>query len=266
MQEVQLIIWDEAPMTQRYAFEALDTTLRDILGFKDLEKRRQIFRGMTVLLGGDFRQILPVIPQAKRPEVVQACINRFELWRHYKVFTLMRSMRVNEYSADGGIDTAKQEFNQWVLAVGDGTLPTKMKEWEDEPTWIDIPETFLIKTWDCQIQKIVEETYPDFTLRHTNDEYLKERAILTPRNDDADAINEFMFKQLPGESVTYNSADKVCMASTDNIDQHQLYPVEFLNSLNFPGMPPHELHLKRNYPSCFCGISIQAKDYPMEQD
>ncbi|GJV04341.1 ATP-dependent DNA helicase PIF1-like protein, partial [Tanacetum coccineum] len=34
MQEVQLIIWDEAPMTQRYAFEALDKTLRDMLGYK----------------------------------------------------------------------------------------------------------------------------------------------------------------------------------------------------------------------------------------
>ncbi|GJZ83302.1 ribonuclease H-like domain-containing protein, partial [Tanacetum coccineum] len=31
MQEVQLIIWDEAPMTQKYAIEALDKTLRDIL-------------------------------------------------------------------------------------------------------------------------------------------------------------------------------------------------------------------------------------------
>ncbi|GJY46561.1 ATP-dependent DNA helicase PIF1-like protein [Tanacetum coccineum] len=149
---------------------------------------------MTVLLGGDFRQILPVIPQAKRPEVVPACINRSELWIYCKVFKLTRNMRVNEYSANGGINTAKQEFNQWVLAVGDGTLPTKMKEGEDEPTWIDIPEKFLIKMWDCPIRKIVEETYPDFTSRHTNDEYLKEREILTPRNDDADAINEFMFK------------------------------------------------------------------------
>ncbi|GKA34349.1 helicase [Tanacetum coccineum] len=29
MQQVQLIIWDEAPMTQKFAFEALDKTLRD---------------------------------------------------------------------------------------------------------------------------------------------------------------------------------------------------------------------------------------------
>ncbi|XP_071713958.1 uncharacterized protein [Rutidosis leptorrhynchoides] len=34
MQEVRLIIWDEAPMTQRFAFEALDKTLKDILGAK----------------------------------------------------------------------------------------------------------------------------------------------------------------------------------------------------------------------------------------
>ncbi|GKA80108.1 ATP-dependent DNA helicase PIF1-like protein [Tanacetum coccineum] len=122
-----------------------------------------------------------------------------------------------------------------VLAVGNGTLPSKVKEGEDEPTCIDIPEKFLIKTWDCPIRKIVEETYPDFTSRRTNDEYLKERAILTPRNEDTDAINEYMFKKLPGEVVTYNSAAEICKASTDNINQHQLYPIEFLNSLNFPG-------------------------------
>ncbi|GJY23389.1 ATP-dependent DNA helicase PIF1-like protein [Tanacetum coccineum] len=79
MQEVQFIILDESPMTQRYAFEALDITLRDILGFNCPGKRSQLFGGMTVLLGGDFRQILPFIPKAKRPEIVQACINRPEL-------------------------------------------------------------------------------------------------------------------------------------------------------------------------------------------
>ena len=89
-------IWDEAPMTQRYAFEALDKTLRDILGFEHPENRDRIFGGMTVLLGGDFRQILPVIPKAKRSEVIQACINRSELWKACNVFTLTRSMRVNE--------------------------------------------------------------------------------------------------------------------------------------------------------------------------
>ncbi|GJR23565.1 ATP-dependent DNA helicase PIF1-like protein [Tanacetum coccineum] len=69
---------------------------------EDSERRKQIFGGMTVLLGGDFRQILPVIPKAKRPEVVQACINMSELWRYCKVFTLTRNMRVNEYFSKRG--------------------------------------------------------------------------------------------------------------------------------------------------------------------
>ncbi|GJU85483.1 ATP-dependent DNA helicase PIF1-like protein [Tanacetum coccineum] len=165
---------------------ALGPQLRDIfitmLVFCDVAKPLKLW---------ETNQILPVIPKAKIPEIVQACINRSKLWNYCKV-----------------------------LAVGDGTLPAKMKEGEDEPTWIDIPEKFLIKSWDSLIQQIVTETYPDFTSRQTDDEYLKERAILTPRNDDAEVINKFMFKQLSGEPVTYYRADEICKASTDIIDHH----------------------------------------------
>ena len=232
IKEAKLIIWDEAPMTQRYAFEALDKTLRDILGFENPENRERIFGGMTVLLGGDFRQIQPVIPKAKRPEVIQASINRSDLWKACKLFTLTRSMRVNKYTENGSIDTRKQEFNKWVLDIGDGNLEAKIKEGEDEPTWIQIPHNFIIKSGDSPLEAIVQETFPDFTIRQNEDAYLEERAILTPKNDDADKINEHMFKKLAGVSVTYNSADEVCKASTDTLDQDKLYPVEFLNSLN----------------------------------
>ncbi|GJZ68071.1 DNA helicase PIF1, ATP-dependent [Tanacetum coccineum] len=107
MQEVELIIWDEAPITQKYAFEALDKTLRDILGYPTPTNRDKIFGGLTVLLGGDFRQILPAIPKGKRFDIMQACINHLELLKHCKVFTLIKSMRVNEYYANGKLDTRK---------------------------------------------------------------------------------------------------------------------------------------------------------------
>ncbi|GJZ21425.1 helicase [Tanacetum coccineum] len=90
--------------------------------------------------------VLPVIPNAKRPEVIQACLNQSELWKYCKVFTLTRRMRVNEYACNGEIDNRKQDFNRWVIAVGDGKLPAKKKESEDEPTWIEILEEFLIKS------------------------------------------------------------------------------------------------------------------------
>nr|GEU34844.1 helicase [Tanacetum cinerariifolium] len=192
-------------MTQIYAFEELNKTLQDILGCKNPAKRNRIFGGMTVLLGGDFRQILPVIPNAKRPKVIQGCINQSELWKYCKVFTLTRGMRVNEYACNGEIDNREQDFSRWIFA----------------------------------------ETYPDCTSRQSDDEYLTERAIITLRNDDADAIKENMFKKSGGVPVTYNNADEICKASTDTADQHDLYPVEFLNSLNFRGMPPCHLLKKR---------------------
>ncbi|GJY25734.1 ATP-dependent DNA helicase PIF1-like protein [Tanacetum coccineum] len=167
---------DEAPMTQKYAFEALNKTLRDILGYPAPENRNKIFGGLTVLLWGDLRKILPVIPKGKRAYIVQACINRSELWKNYKVFTLTRSMRVNEYYANSEIDTRKQDFNQWVLAVGDGNLPTKIKDGEDEPTWIQIPKKFLINSSNSPIEQIVAETYPNFIQRQKDDTYLRERA------------------------------------------------------------------------------------------
>ncbi|GJT04993.1 ATP-dependent DNA helicase PIF1-like protein [Tanacetum coccineum] len=175
----------------RYAFEASDKTLRDILGYKSLEKRNRLFGGKLIL--------------------------------------------ENKISIDGF----------WLLVTANCQ---PKKEAEDEPTWIQIPKEFLIISWNSPIEKIVSETYPDFTTRQTDDQYLKERAILTPWNDDADAINEYMFKKLRGESVTYNSANKICKGSTDTLDQYNLYPVEFLNSLNFPGMPPHALCLKKELP------------------
>ncbi|XP_075077051.1 uncharacterized protein LOC142163805 [Nicotiana tabacum] len=59
--KAKLIIWDEAPIMHSYCFESLDRTLRDILIFKDASNLERPFGGKTVVLGGDFRQILHAI-------------------------------------------------------------------------------------------------------------------------------------------------------------------------------------------------------------
>ncbi|GJZ06286.1 ATP-dependent DNA helicase PIF1-like protein [Tanacetum coccineum] len=93
-------------------------------------------------------------------------------------------------------------------------VPARIKDGEDKPTWIEIPETFLIPSSESPIQQIVEETYPNFIQRQKDDAYLRERAILTPRNDNADAINAYMFDKLAGQGITYHSADEICKGST----------------------------------------------------
>lgn len=77
-------------MCHRFVFEALDRTLRDILSVADPDAATKPFGGKTVLLGGDFRQILPVIPQGTRQQTVMATINRSYLWNYCSIFTLKK--------------------------------------------------------------------------------------------------------------------------------------------------------------------------------
>lgn len=86
LKNTNLIIWDEAPMQHRYAFECLDRSLRDLMKPVDSIRASLPFGGITVLLGGDFRQILPVMNYGLRSEVVSACITRSRLWSNCKVY------------------------------------------------------------------------------------------------------------------------------------------------------------------------------------
>ncbi|XP_062232862.1 uncharacterized protein LOC133930210 [Phragmites australis] len=61
LQTVSLIIWDEASTIKRQAMEALDNGMRDIMNRLELS-----FGGKTVVFGGDFRQVLPVVRKGSR--------------------------------------------------------------------------------------------------------------------------------------------------------------------------------------------------------
>ncbi|XP_028754314.1 uncharacterized protein LOC114713804, partial [Neltuma alba] len=64
IKSTKLIIWDEAPMVQRYCIEAFDRTLKDIM------HSNLPFGGKCIVMGGDFRQILPVIPKGQSKDGV----------------------------------------------------------------------------------------------------------------------------------------------------------------------------------------------------
>ncbi|KAL4082819.1 hypothetical protein QTP88_029475 [Uroleucon formosanum] len=60
LKECKLIVWDEATMAHKGRVETLDKTLQDI------RSSNHLMIGMTVLLTGDFRQTLPVVPRGTR--------------------------------------------------------------------------------------------------------------------------------------------------------------------------------------------------------
>ena len=100
-----LILWDEAPMVNRCAVEAVDKMLRDITDCN------LPFGGKVVVLGGDFRQVLPVIPRGKKEDIMKASLVFSNLWPSYSHLPLVENMR------------AKWDptFSDYLLRVGNGT-------------------------------------------------------------------------------------------------------------------------------------------------
>ncbi len=74
VRKANLIIWDEALMMHRRAFEAIDRTLRDLMQLDDAQATKKIFGGKTVVLGGDFWQILLVILKGGQEDIVNASL------------------------------------------------------------------------------------------------------------------------------------------------------------------------------------------------
>jgi hypothetical protein len=94
-----LIIWDEAPMAHRFIFECVDRTLRDVLSVHETSNATKPFGGKPILLGGDFRQILPVLPGGDRNEIIKASLVSSRLWKHFKIMRLTNNMRLSRSSA-----------------------------------------------------------------------------------------------------------------------------------------------------------------------
>jgi hypothetical protein len=69
------------------------------------------------------------------------------------------------------------------------------------------------------------------------------RAILSPFNSFVDEFNSTILRTVPDQSHTYISSDSI-EGDTDGSENSILVDPEFLNALNEPGIPPHEVILK----------------------
>ena len=66
--QADLVIWNEVQMQHYYIHKAVNWT------FQDIQNSDTLFGGLSVVFGGNFQQILPVIEKGSRAEIVGACI------------------------------------------------------------------------------------------------------------------------------------------------------------------------------------------------
>ncbi|KAK7266730.1 hypothetical protein RIF29_19381 [Crotalaria pallida] len=178
-------------MVNKKCFEALDRTLKDILQKDVADAELKPFGGMCIVLGGDFRQILPVIPNATRSDVVFATINSSYLWNDCNLLRLTQNMRLQSTPSNIHADEI-QEFSEWMLKLGDG----KLGEPNDGEVEIDIPDDFLIADIQDPLQAIFNTAYPNFEEQYSDAAYLKDRAILAPTLEIVHEVNDFVLMQI----------------------------------------------------------------------
>ncbi|KAL4561894.1 hypothetical protein LXL04_034076 [Taraxacum kok-saghyz] len=73
LQSAKIIIWDEASMAKRQAIEAFNQTMQDITVVM------QPFDGTIMVLGGDFRQVLPVVRRGTRAQIIDSSLRMSHL-------------------------------------------------------------------------------------------------------------------------------------------------------------------------------------------
>ncbi|BAS88751.1 Os04g0357300 [Oryza sativa Japonica Group] len=223
LQMASLIIWDEASMTKRQAVEALDNSMRDIM-----DKPNLPFGGKTVVFGGDFRQVLPIVRHGSRGQILDASLRRSNLWGCMRHLQLVRNMRAQN----------DPWFVEYLLRIGNGT-----EEINDNGD-IHLPDNICVPYTgdDSDLDKLMESVYPTLNDCLADPNYITSRAILSTRNDCVDNINLKMIDRFQGEEMVYHSFDSA------EDDPHNYYPPKFLNTLTPYGLPPHMLKLKINCP------------------
>lgn len=214
IRKAKIIIWDEATMAPSAALKAINRLLQEIM------QNTRTFGGKVLLLGGDFRQILPVVPHGSRAAIVEASIKSDDLWEKFQVLRLKNNVR----SVDA-------DFSDWLMNLGNGELTNNHGLSEDT---IPIPDDLICK------DDIIKEIFGD-QLAIENVAQFSKKAILCPKNTEAEEINKKVLDLFHGNTVTYLSSDSID-DSSDEDNQH--YPIEFLNECTPSGMPVHKMSLK----------------------
>ncbi|CAN0881846.1 hypothetical protein LINGRAHAP2_LOCUS14466, partial [Linum grandiflorum] len=163
----------------------------------------KLFGGKKVLLGCDFRKTLPVVTNGLRGDNLSACLTQSYLWSHCKMLRLHTNMRLNTSTANAADLFEGMPFPEWILALGEGKIPSITHPNYPRSDWIKIPHSFIIPQSANPITSLVAHVYTDLITSYKNISYLRSRAIVAPTNHDVTLINDYILTQLPGDTKVY---------------------------------------------------------------
>ena len=219
----KLLLIDESTMLDRFQLEALDRTLKDLMGVDNLP-----FGGKIVILAGDFRQCLPVVPGVNRAGIVGQCINKSHLWNNFSVYNLSKNLRVR---ASG--DPKKEKFDKWTLSIGNGlnengrvAIPKAMST-EILPNTKSHP-----KNEENCMKKFCGQVFPNLESNLKVPGWLEGRAILAPTNNEVGSLNNVIQEWMNEKGIKLLSADTL-----ENPEDVYRFNTEYVNTLRPNSFP-----------------------------
>ena len=173
-------------MTQA-CIKAVDRMVREIVN-KD-----KSMGGQTLILSRDFRQILPVVKRGTKTHHTNSCLKTSVMWKNIRVMKLIKNMRV---FLSNNQDTAT--FENHLLDIGNGM--TQKNNGMDI-----IPCRNIIENKN----ELITTIYENVEDHYLDENWLCERCIFTPKNDNVYIINHYLLNKFPGEMKVYRSIDIV---------------------------------------------------------
>nr|GEY53320.1 DNA helicase [Tanacetum cinerariifolium] len=117
-------------------------------------------------------------------------------------------MRLNSSNLQD-IDTERVSiFAQWLLDIGNGNIGTPDECDPENCSWVDIPEHYCIPHDGNGISNLINFIYDNETLRYPSAMKLQDKAIVCPKNDTTDIINNKILALLLERAYTYLSYDE----------------------------------------------------------
>ena len=242
---LKVLVWDEAAMAHRDIFDSVDYNFRRLRNKLDLP-----FGGVSVILGGDFRQCLPVVRNGTRAEQVSASILRSENFHKFAQFYLHDNIRVEQCIHTNPARAERlREWSAALLEVGNGTCSSCTDNDEDHTS--SVPSLLAhkaIATLD-DVNSMICDTFGDLTALSTlHPEELACRsqvhsAILCPLHVSVDYINARCLDMWTGTATSKVSVDEY----TD-VSDALIVTIEQINARSPAGSPPHRLDLKVGMP------------------
>jgi hypothetical protein len=237
LRAASVIIWDEMISNNKALYEA---------AYRALEG----FAGKVVICMGDFRQIMPVLKHAARPEVASSCISSSYLFHEFKILNLTINMRLQRIQAmfntlqqEQQDDYIRQkEYGEMILAIGEGRYHKHADILNDNIE--DGIQNYRLNSipffTESEKQAAIKFLYPD----GFNSDVAKDSCILAATNERGDMWNKTIQDMNPNPNHCLKSKDFMCDVDDPFHFLNNAMNTGALNTIHKTSTPDHELNLK----------------------